>query len=88
MREGSEVRMITVPLSASSPYRSYSDGSKVFKEPLVRSSEDHPSPNEQVCVLCLSIDIIAKLVRNCRFFFLEICVEITFDIITFDTQYF
>ncbi|XP_011687771.1 PREDICTED: TBC1 domain family member 4 isoform X1 [Wasmannia auropunctata] len=40
--------MITVPLSASSPYRSYSDGSKVAKEPLVRASEDHSSPNAQI----------------------------------------
>ncbi|XP_071628429.1 TBC1 domain family member 1 isoform X1 [Temnothorax longispinosus] len=41
--------MITVPISASSPYRSYSDGSKVAKEPLVRASEDHASPNAQSC---------------------------------------
>lgn len=48
--ERSEVKMITVPISASSPYRSYSDGSKVAKEPLVRASEDHLSPNAQVRV--------------------------------------
>lgn len=42
--------MITVPIAASSPYRSYSDGSKVVKEPLVRASEDHPSSNAQVRV--------------------------------------
>ena len=50
--------MITLPISA---YRSYSDGNKIVKEPLVKVAEDHLLPNAQVRVLCLSSDTIATI---------------------------
>lgn len=73
--------MITIPISASSPYRSYSDGSKLTKEPL--ASEDHP-PNVQVRVhVRLSTNIIASSVTISFLFiyFFEARIQITFDTI-------